>query len=176
MEMDDHKRRRNLILYMLIAFAVYLVLSSVLFPNFKNGGLEVKDVTYSQLLDDLKDKKVDEISYTTDDAQALYTLKGQEGKAYRTTTMPTDVDLTNRIEEAGAKLQVTIPKQDSGMWTYLFITVIAPMLIFFLLGWWLNRRMKKAMGDDNPSMDFSGGGFGGLGGGNLGIEGRRCDV
>ncbi len=39
MEMDDHKRRRNLILYVLIAFAVYLVLSSVLFPNFKNGGL-----------------------------------------------------------------------------------------------------------------------------------------
>ena len=45
MEMDDHKRRRNLILYVLIAFAVYLVLSSVLFPNFRNGGLEVQDVT-----------------------------------------------------------------------------------------------------------------------------------
>ena len=173
MEMDDHKRRRNLILYVLIAFAVYLVLSSVLFPNFKNGGLEVKEVAYSQLLKDLKNKKVDEISYTTDDAQALYTLKGEEGKAYQTTTMPTDVDLTNRIEEAGATLKVTIPKQDSGMWTYLFITVFAPMLIFFLLGWWLNRRMKKAMGDDNPSMDFSGGGFGGLGGGNLGKSGAR---
>lgn len=173
MEMDDHKRRRNLILYMLIAFAVYLVLSSVLFPNFKNGGLEVEDVTYSQLLSDLEDKKVDEVSYTTDDAQAVYTLKGEEGKAYRTTTMPTDVDLTNRIEEAGATLKVTIPKQDSGMWTYLFITVFAPMLIFFLLGWWLNRRMKKAMGDDNPSMDFSGGGFGGFGGGNLGKSGAR---
>ena len=173
MEMDDHKRRRNLILYVLIAFAVYLVLSSVLFPNFKNGGLEVKEVAYSQLLKDLENNKVDEISYTTDDAQALYTLKGEEGKAYQTTTMPTDVDLTNRIEEAGATLKVTIPKQDSGMWTYLFITVFAPMLIFFLLGWWLNRRMKKAMGDDNPSMDFSGGGFGGLGGGNLGKSGAR---
>ena len=173
MEMDDHKRRRNLILYVLIAFAVYLVLSSVLFPNFKNGGLEVKEVAYSQLLKDLENKKVDEISYTTDDAQALYTLKGEEGKAYQTTTMPTDVDLTNRIEEAGATLKVTIPKQDSGMWTYLFITVFAPMLIFFLLGWWLNRRMKKAMGDDNPSMDFSSGGFGGLGGGNLGKSGAR---
>ena len=173
MEMDDHKRRRNLILYVLIAFAVYLVLSSVLFPNFKNGGLEVKEVAYSQLLKDLENKKVDEISYTTDDAQALYTLKGEEGKAYQTTTMPTDVDLTSRIEEAGATLKVTIPKQDSGMWTYLFITVFAPMLIFFLLGWWLNRRMKKAMGDDNPSMDFSGGGFGGLGGGNLGKSGAR---
>ena len=173
MEMDDHKRRRNMILYALIAFAVYLVLSNVLFPSFQNGGMQVEDVTYSQLLDDLKDKKVKEISYTTDDAQAVYTRKGEKDKAYRTTTMPTDVDLTNRIEEAGAELKVTIPKQDSGMWTYLMVTVFAPMLIFFLLGWWLNRRMKKAMGDDNPSMDFSGGGFGGLGGGNLGKSGAR---
>ena len=173
MEMDDHKRRRNMILYVLIAFAVYLVLSNVLFPSFQNGGMQVEDVTYSQLLDDLKDKKVKEISYTTDDAQAMYTRKGEKDKAYRTTTMPTDVDLTNRIEEAGAELKVTIPKQDSGMWTYLMVTVFAPMLIFFLLGWWLNRRMKKAMGDDNPSMDFSGGGFGGLGGGNLGKSGAR---
>ena len=173
MEMDDHKRRRNMILYVLIAFAVYLVLSNVLFPSFQNGGMQVEDVTYSQLLDDLKDKKVKEISYTTDDAQAMYTRKGEKDKAYRTTTMPTDIDLTNRIEEAGAELKVTIPKQDSGMWTYLMVTVFAPMLIFFLLGWWLNRRMKKAMGDDNPSMDFSGGGFGGLGGGNLGKSGAR---
>ena len=173
MEMDDHKRRRNMILYVLIAFAVYLVLSNVLFPSFQNGGMQVEDVTYSQLLDDLKDKKVKEISYTTDDAQAMYTRKGEKDKAYRTTTMPTDVDLTNRIEEAGAELKVTIPKQDSGMWTYLMVTVFAPMLIFFLLGWWLNRRMKKAMGDDNPSMDFSGGGFGGLGGGTLGKSGAR---
>lgn len=173
MEMDDHKRRRNMILYVLIAFAVYLVLSNVLFPSFQNGGMQVEDVRYSQLLDDLKDKKVKEISYTTDDAQAMYTRKGEKDKAYRTTTMPTDVDLTNRIEEAGAELKVTIPKQDSGMWTYLMVTVFAPMLIFFLLGWWLNRRMKKAMGDDNPSMDFSGGGFGGLGGGNLGKSGAR---
>lgn len=173
MEMDDHKRRRNMILYVLIAFAVYLVLSNVLFPSFQNGGMQVEDVTYSQLLDDLEDKKVKEISYTTDDAQAMYTRKGEKDKAYRTTTMPTDVDLTNRIEEAGAELKVTIPKQDSGMWTYLMVTVFAPMLIFFLLGWWLNRRMKKAMGDDNPSMDFSGGGFGGLGGGNLGKSGAR---
>lgn len=173
MEMDDHKRRRNMILYVLIAFAVYLVLSNVLFPSFQNGGMQVEDVTYSQLLDDLKDKKVKEISYTTDDAQAMYTRKGEKDKAYRTTTMPTDVDLTNRIEEAGAELKVTIPRQDSGMWTYLMVTVFAPMLIFFLLGWWLNRRMKKAMGDDNPSMDFSGGGFGGLGGGNLGKSGAR---
>lgn len=173
MQLDDNKRKRNMLLYVLIAFLVYMVLNTFLFPNLQNAGVKVNDVTYTQLLSDLEDKKVDEIQYTTDDAQAVYSLKGEKDQLYRTTTMPTDVDLTNRIEEAGATLSVTIPKQSSGMGTYLFVTIILPMLIFFLFGWWLNRRMKKRMGDDNPSMDFSGGGFGGFGGGGLGKSGAR---
>lgn len=170
MEMDDHKRRRNMILYVLIAFVVYLVVSSVLFPSLENRGVQVTDVSYTQLLKDLDKKDVAKIKYTTDDAQAMYTKKGEEGRAYRTTTMPTDVDLTNRIQEAGAELDVTIPDQNSGMWTYLLITLVLPMAIFFLIGWWLNRRMKKAMGDDGPSMNFGGGGFGP---GGLGKSGAR---
>ena len=170
MEMDDRKRRRNMILYVLIAFVVYLVVSSVLFPSLENRGVQVTDVSYTQLLKDLDKKDVAKIKYTTDDAQALYTKKGEEGRAYRTTTMPTDVDLTNRIQEAGAELDVTIPDQNSGMWTYLLITMVLPMAIFFLIGWWLNRRMKKAMGDDGPSMNFGGGGFGP---GGLGKSGAR---
>lgn len=173
MQLDDNKRRRNMLLYVLIAFMVYMVLNTFLFPTLQNGGVQTQDVNYTQLLDDLKEKRVEDIKYTTDDAEAVYTLKGEEGKVYRTTTMPTDVDLTNRIEEAGATLKVTVPDRDSGMWTYLFVTIVLPVLIFFLFGRWLNRRMKKAMGDDNPSMDFSGGGFGGFGGGGLGKSGAR---
>lgn len=170
MEMDDHKRRRNMILYVLIAFLVYLVLNMVLFPNLGRQGTKVADVSYTTLLDDLSNKEVDKIQYTTDDAQALYTKKGEEGQAYRTTTMPNDSDLTNRIQEAGAELTVSIPDQSSGMWTYLLITIVLPMALFLLVGWWLNRRMKKAMGDDGPSMNFGGGGFGG---GGLGKSGAR---
>ncbi len=170
MEMDDHKRRRNMILYVLIAFLVYLVLNMVLFPNLGRQGTKVTDVSYTTLLDDLSNKEVDKIQYTTDDAQALYTKKGEEGQAYRTTTMPNDSDLTNRIQEAGAELTVSIPDQSSGMWTYLLITIVLPMALFLLVGWWLNRRMKKAMGDDGPSMNFGGGGFGG---GGLGKSGAR---
>ena len=170
MEMDDHKRRRNMILYVLIAFLVYLVLNMVLFPNLGRQGTKVTDVSYTTLLDDLSNKEVDKIQYTTDDAQALYTKKGEEGQAYRTTTMPNDSDLTNRIQEAGAELTVSIPDQSSGMWTYLLVTIVLPMALFLLVGWWLNRRMKKAMGDDGPSMNFGGGGFGG---GGLGKSGAR---
>ena len=172
MEMDDHKRRRNMILYVLIAFALYLVLSTVLFPSMRTQQ-QVTEVSYSTLLTDLESKNVDKMDYTAGDSDVLYTRKGEdEGVAYRTTAMPGAEDtLSQLIMESGADTSVTIPSNDSGTWLYLLIT-FAPILIFILFGWWLNRRMKKAMGDDNPSMDFSSG-FGGFGAGGLGKSGAR---
>ena len=172
MEMDDHKRRRNMILYVLIAFALYLVLSTVLFPSMRTQQ-QVTEVSYSTLLSDLESKNVDKMDYTAGDSDVLYTRKGEdEGVAYSTTAMPGAEDTLSRlIMESGADTSVTIPSNDSGTWLYLLIT-FAPILIFILFGWWLNRRMKKAMGDDNPSMDFSSG-FGGFGAGGLGKSGAR---
>ena len=43
MEMDDNKRRRNMILYVLIAFVVYLVLSTVLFPQHRSHAADYED-------------------------------------------------------------------------------------------------------------------------------------
>ena len=174
MEMDDHKRRRNMILYVLIAFALYLVLSQVLFPRLTTTQ-EITEVPYSTMLSDLDADKVDKMDYTAGtDNVALYTLKGdKEGTAYQTTVLPNSEDyLAQKIDESSAEVSVIIPSNDSGMWLYLLIT-FAPIIIFFLIGWWLNRKMKKAMGDDNPSMDFSSG-FGGFGGGGgLGKSGAR---
>ena len=174
MEMDDHKRRRNMILYVLIAFALYLVLSQVLFPRLTTTQ-EITEVPYSTMLSDLDADKVDKMDYTAGtDNVALYTLKGdEEGTAYQTTVLPNSEDyLAQKIDESSAEVSVIIPSNDSGMWLYLLIT-LAPIIIFFLIGWWLNRKMKKAMGDDNPSMDFSSG-FGGFGGGGgLGKSGAR---
>lgn len=174
MEMDDHKRRRNMIIYVLVAFAVYLVLSTVLFPNMKMQN-KVKDVSYTQLLNDLDDKKVDKIDYTAGDMEAVYSKKGGEDNVfYRTTVMEGTQDtLINKIDSAGASVDVTIPNNDSGLWVYYLLTVFGPLLIFLLVGWWLNRKMKKAMGDDGPSMNFGGGFGGGLGGGGLGKSGAR---
>ena len=173
MEMDDHKRRRNMILYVLIAFALYLVLNQVLFPQLTTKQ-QITGVSFSTMLDDLDENKVEDMDYTAgQDTQALYTLKGDsEDVAYRATVMPGSEDyLAQKIDESDANVNVIIPSNDSGTWLYLLIT-FAPIIIFFLFGWWLNRRMKKAMGDDNPSMDFSGG-FGGFGGGGLGKSGAR---
>lgn len=173
MEMDDHKRRRNMILYVLIALVVYLVLNTLLFPNMAQQ-VQINDVSYSQFIDDLEEKKVESVQYTDGDYSALYTLKGGEDNvAYQCTVMPNDSGLTDRIVDAGATLEVIIPNNDASIWTYYLMTLVLPLLIFAFIGWWLNRRMKKAMGDDGPSMNFGSGGFGGGMGGGLGKSGAR---
>ncbi len=170
MEMDDHKRRRNMILYVLIACVVYLVLSSLLFPNMGRRQ-QVVDVSYTQMLDDLESKDVKEIKYDNSSLDVRYTKEGEEGTVYTTTAMSGAQDsLEQAIRESGAA-QTNIVQQDNSLWTYMLLMYGLPILIFFLLGVWLNRRMKKAAGDDNPSMNF-GGGFGGMGGG-LGKSGAR---
>ena len=172
MEMDDHKRRRNMILYVLIAFVVYLVMSQLLFPSMRNQ-VQVEPASYSTFVEKLESKEVSQVDYTQDSSsQALYMLKGEKDKAYSTTVPTTDSGIWDLIRESGADTTVDIPNQNSGYMTYILLTVVLPIAIFFLAGWWLNRRMKKAMGDDSPSMNFGGGGFGGMGGG-LGKSGAR---
>lgn len=169
MEMDDRKRRRNMILYVLIAFVVYLVLSTVLFPNLGRTQ-QITETDYSTFVTALKKKKVDKVEYNTDDYTIYYTKKGEsEDIAYKTVGVPNDSGFTDRVLDAGASLTSVVPDKNSGLMMYYLLTMVLPIAIFFFVGWWLNRKMKKAMGDVGPSMNF-GGGFGGVG---LGKSGAR---
>ena len=164
MDMDDQKRRRNMIVYVLIAFVIYMVLNAFLFPSMRSGTQTVEEVSYSTFTKALQSEKVSEVDYTEDsNSVARYKLKGETDKVYKTTVPTNDAEVWSLIRESGADTSVTIPDQSSGLWTYFLMTVVMPIGLFMLVGWWLNRRMKKAMGDDGPSMNF-GGGFG-MGGG-----------
>lgn len=169
MEMDDRKRRRNMILYVLIAFVVYLVLSTVLFPNLGRTQ-QITETDYSTFVTALKKKKVDKVEYNTDDYTIYYTKKGEsEDIAYKAVGVPNDSGFTDRVLDAGASLTSVVPDKNSGLMMYYLLTMVLPIAIFFFVGWWLNRKMKKAMGDDGPSMNFGGG----FGGGGLGKSGAR---
>ncbi len=170
MEMDDNKRRRNMIVYVLIAFVVYLVLSTTLFPNIGQTQ-QITETDYSTFVTALKKKTVESVQYDTDDYTIYYTKKGEAANvAYKTTGVPNDSGFTDRVLDSGASLKSIVADKNSSLMQYYLLTLILPMAIFFLIGWWLNRRMKKAMGDDGPSMNFGGGGFGGSG---LGKSGAR---
>ena len=172
MDMDDQKRRRNMLVYVLIAFVIYVVLNALVFPNYKGAASE-QTVSYDTLWTALEKKKVDKIDYEvgSSDATITYTLKDDADTLYKTTPLPSDTGLAELIRTSGATIDVSIADTSTSLWLYYLVSSILPIAIFVLFGWWLNRRMKKAMGDDGPSMNFGSGGFG-MGGG-LGKSGAR---
>ena len=159
--MDNKKKRQSMILYVIIAIAAIVALNSVVYPSIERA--TVKDVSYSEFIDMVDDDKVGEVSLDTGSGKITFTSKDDSSVTYRTNEWPSDDSLSERLNKHGVTYSAQIADQSSGLWTYMLLVYGVPILLAVAGGIWLNRRMKKAMGGDGPSMNF-GGGFG-MGGG-----------
>ena len=160
--MDNKKKRQSMILYVIIAIAAIVALNSVVYPSIERA--TVKDVSYSEFIDMVDDDKVGEVSLDTGSGKITFTSKDDSSVTYRTNEWPSDDSLSERLNKHGVTYSAQIADQSSGLWTYMLLVYGVPILLAVAGGIWLNRRMKKAMGGDSPSMNFGGGGFG-MGGG-----------
>ena len=160
--MDNKKKRQSMILYVIIAIAAIVALNSVVYPSIERA--TVKDVSYSEFIDMVDDDKVSEVSLDTGSGKITFTSKDDSSVTYRTNEWPSDDSLSERLNKHGVTYSAQIADQSSGLWTYMLLVYGVPILLAVAGGIWLNRRMKKAMGGDGPSMNFGGGGFG-MGGG-----------
>ena len=160
--MDNKKKRQSMILYAIIAIAAIVALNSVVYPSIERA--TVKDVSYSEFIDMVDDDKVGEVSLDTGSGKITFTSKDDSSVTYRTNEWPSDDSLSDRLNKHGVTYSAQIADQSSGLWTYMLLVYGVPILLAVAGGIWLNRRMKKAMGGDGPSMNFGGGGFG-MGGG-----------
>ena len=160
--MDNKKKRQSMILYVIIAIAAIVALNSVVYPSIERA--TVSDVSYSEFIDMVDADKVDEVSLDTSSGKITFTAKGDSTTTYRTNEWPSDDSLAERLNKHGVTYSAQIADQNSGIWTYLLLVYGLPILLAIAGGVWLNRRMKKAMGD-SPSMNFGGGGGFGMGGG-----------
>ena len=164
--MNDQKKRRSMLLYVIVALAVYLFLSRSLFPQIRNATITTVD--YSRFLSDVEAGKVDEVELNTGSNTIRFVEKdGEDEQIYETTLFPNDTQLVTLLREHNVDFSADIPDQSGELWLYMLLSYGLPLLIFFGGGWLLNRMLKKQMGDDSPSMNF-GGGFGGFGMGGLG--------
>ena len=159
--MDNKRKRQSMILYVIIAIAAVVALNSLVYPSIERA--TVKDVTYSEMLSMVDQDKVDKLNIDTGSGTITFTEKGQDNLTYRTSQFPGDATLVDRLNKHGVDMNAKIPDSNSGIWTYMLLIYGLPILLAVIGGIMLNRRMKKAMGEDGPSMNF-GGGFG-MGGG-----------
>ena len=160
--MNDKKKRQSMILYVIIAIAAIVALQSVVYPSLERA--QVREVSYSEFIDMVDDNKVDEVSLDTNNGKITFTSKDEENVTYRATMWPNDDTLSERLNKHTVTYSAQIADQNSGLWMYMLLVYGLPVLLAIVGGIWLNRRMKKMMGDDGPSMNFGGGGFG-MGGG-----------
>ncbi len=159
--MDNKKKRQSMILYVIIAIAAIVALNSVVYPSIERAS--VQDVTYSEFIDMVDADKVSEVSLDTSTGKITFTTKDQSNVTYRATMWPNDDTLSERLSKHNVTYSAQIADQSSDLWMYMLLVYGLPILLAIAGGFWLNRRMKKAMGDDGPSMNF-GSGFG-MGGG-----------
>ena len=162
--MDETKKRRAMITYVLIGVLVIILLNTLLAPQLTQN--RVESVPYTQLISMADDGNVGEVNYNLSTGDIMFTSKpaeeGAEVQYYSTTYWPNDDTLLPRLEAAGATATTHIEQSGNGTMFVYLLTLFLPILIFIGFGWWMNRRLKKQLGDDNPTMSF--GGFGqGLG-------------
>ena len=158
--MDDKKKRQSMIVYLIIAIALAIGLRAYLYPSITQS--QVQEVSYSQFIDMVDDGDVKTVKLNTGDSKIRFTTD-KEGVTYETTQFPNDSGLVKRLRNAGVKFSAEIPNDSVSLWLYMILSYVLPIVLIFGGGYLLNRRLRKQMGDDGPSMNF-GGGFG-MGGG-----------
>ena len=141
--------RRPLICYYLAALLILMLLNMTFFPAVLEK--PVQDVTYDQFMSMTYDKNVGQVEIEGD--EITFTDKAAEN-IYRT-TVTDDPGRTDRLFESGAQFQ-EIDTQP-GLLTSILVGWVLPLLPFLLIGYFLNRRMKKAMGGDGMMLGMGGG-------------------
>ena len=141
--------KRPLICYYLAALLILMILNMTFFPAVLEK--PVQDVTYDQFMSMTYDRNVGQVEIEGD--EITFTDKAAEN-IYRT-TVTDDPGRTDRLFEGGAQFQ-EIDTQP-GLLTSILVGWVLPLLPFLLIGYFLNRRMKKAMGGDGMMFGMGGG-------------------
>lgn len=162
---NKHRRSMSMLLYIAVAIFVYLLLSNTLLPGLLRQ--QVQTVSYSEFLNKIDNNEVTKVDLNTGSRNIRFTTgSGDSEKVFETTQFPNDSTLVQTLRDHKVDFSASIPDNSTNMLLYALIQYGIPLVIFLSIGYFINRSLKRAMGDDGPSMNF-GGGFGGLGG-NLG--------
>lgn len=131
--------KRPILAYYAIIFLVIIFFNSLIMPMFKSN--EVKSVDYSSFITMTENKEIDKVQVEQD--QILFTKKGDK-ETYKTAPM-NDPQLVDRLHQSGADFtgKITTPMNPI---LDLALTWILPILIFFGIGHYMNKKIMKNMG------------------------------
>lgn len=153
------KKNNKTLFKAILPWVIVLLLLSSLFPFLLNNGGS-KELTYSQFMTVVKDKKITNVTITPNSfvtkVEGSYKKNSKGDKVNFTTIVPkTDKELdslTQVLEDKNVKIKVTDSEGDNMIWNIL--GSILPYVILFGGMFWVFKNFNGAAGGNNKAFEF----------------------
>jgi cell division protease FtsH len=140
--------KKPVLMYYVIIFLLVILFNSAVMPAWREQ--QVKEVDYSTFMNLTDEKKIDKVE--VDENQILFTEKGDTKQTYKTALM-NDPQLVSRLHDSGVTFTGQIVDKMNPILSILLSWVL-PILIFFWIGQYMNKRLMKNMGGGPGAMQF----------------------
>lgn len=153
------KKNNKTLFKAILPWVIVLLLLSSLFPFLLNNGGS-KELTYSQFMTVVKDKKITNVTITPNSfvtkVEGSYKKNSKGDKVNFATIVPkTDKELdslTQVLEDKNVKIKVTDSESDNMIWNIL--GSILPYVILFGGMFWVFKNFNGAAGGNNKAFEF----------------------
>lgn len=153
------KKNNKTLFKAILPWVIVLLLLSSLFPFLLNNGGS-KELTYSQFMTVVKDKKITNVTITPNSfvtkVEGSYKKNSKGDKVNFTTIVPkTDKELdslTQVLVDKNVKIKVTDSESDNMIWNIL--GSILPYVILFGGMFWVFKNFNGAAGGNNKAFEF----------------------
>lgn len=131
--------KRPILAYYILIFLAIFLFNSIFVPMLRENA--VKEVDYSSFMTMTENQEIDKVQVEQD--KILFTKKDDK-QAYKTALM-NDPELVERLHKSGADFTGEIVEAMNPLLSALLSWVL-PILIFFGIGHYMNKRLMKNMG------------------------------
>ena len=131
--------KRPILAYYILIFLAIFLFNSIFMPMLREN--QVKEVDYSSFMTMTENQEIDKVQVEQD--KILFTKKDDK-QAYKTALM-NDPELVERLHKSGADFTGEIVEAMNPLLSALLSWVL-PILIFFGIGHYMNKRLMKNMG------------------------------
>lgn len=131
--------KRPILAYYILIFLAIFLFNSIFVPMLRENA--VKEVDYSSFMTMTENQEIDKVQVEQD--KILFTKKDDK-QAYKTAIM-NDPELIDRLHKSGADFTGEIVEAMNPLLSALLSWVL-PIIIFFGIGHYMNKRLMKHMG------------------------------
>ena len=133
--------KKPVIFYYVIVLLILVAVNLFLVPALSERSIQ--EASYDEFLEDLEKGKISEVNL---DEDTIYYLEkdGSREQVYKTGRI-FDVNEVERLDQANVRFSEEIPQQMNPLLSSL-ISFVLPLVLLWVIGGWLMKRMMKNMG------------------------------